>query len=126
MHSDLIERLEALSGPDREVDCLIAIAAGWDVEMPFKPLGELVKAFGEPWLFEASTEYNSIYKTLPHYTASIDAAMTLVPEGWYWNIKHYRPTINTADVGGIWEGKGPTPAIALCIASLRARSADNG
>lgn len=65
-----------------------------------------------------------------HYTGSLDAAMTLVPEGWgighldYWphgegmrsgvtldnGIKQFPPSV------------GATPALALCAAALRAQS----
>lgn len=85
----------------------------------------------------------------PFYTTSLDAALTLVPQGWPWCVLHpaYKHEgqiggtgmaafkyMDGAAYGGIrnpimshmsydYEGYGPTPAIALCIAALRARSA---
>jgi len=64
------------------------------------------------------------------YTASIDAALTLVPEGCGWEI--YNTTCDQpkvwAKVYG-WPGcdeaaraNATTPALALCIAALRARA----
>lgn len=63
---------------------------------------------------------------LYRYTASIDAAMTLVPEGWTWGV---------FDDGTAWvwpderrdlltgkQAKAATPALALCAATLRARA----
>lgn len=62
---------------------------------------------------------------LPHYTTSIDAALRLVPEGFIWDV---------ASTGQAWVMGGldneqhlvtsaPTPALALCIAALKAREA---
>lgn len=63
----------------------------------------------------------------PHYTTSIDAAMTLVPEGAVW----LRKTPNTMSVyippidEKVWathiDAKGATPAMALAAAAIRAR-----
>ena len=67
---------------------------------------------------------------MPHYTSSIDAALSLVPDGFLWTL--YSPSNNTKaqaqietsdDMGNIiGDGLGATPAIALCIAALKARS----
>lgn len=65
------------------------------------------------------------------YTDSIDAAMTLVPEGKRWRVssvpKHGYAGASVSN-GSIlatatqeWEGHHFIPAIALCIAALRAR-----
>jgi hypothetical protein len=65
---------------------------------------------------------------LPRYTASLDAAMTLVPEGL--SVKLYaHPGESHADVYSLHPSKGllgegeqaATPALALCAAALRAR-----
>jgi hypothetical protein len=63
--------------------------------------------------------------------AFIDAAITLVPEGWHWmidseRIKGGKPyawvhrRINRGR-GKTRDGYGSTPAVALCIAAIRAR-----
>lgn len=66
----------------------------------------------------------------PPYTASLDAAVTLVPEGIEWNITNLYG-IAQAEVGlnfsdGNWQTgrhKGGHLALALCAAALRARAA---
>lgn len=58
--TDLINRLERADGPDRELDWAIHIRNGL--------LGV------------------GMYGDHPHYTASIDAALMLVPEGWKWAV----------------------------------------
>ena len=118
MHSDLIERLEALSGPDREVDAEIALATGW---MQIKT----------DWFRPKSADIWHHKSELPRYTASIDAAMTLVSEGWYPQIGKLSAESWQANMGQANRGNGVNAyaaalAIALCIAALRARSADNG
>ena len=91
----LAERVEAATGPDRALDeeiDLIAYDLGWRAERKEVP-------------FEA-----------PRYTASIDAAASLVPEG-----DGFALIYNAAKVG-IWVGKGKTPALALLAACLFARA----
>jgi hypothetical protein len=51
------------------------------------------------------------------YTASVDAAVTLVPEGCGWMVMG-----NAAKVKR-WPSRAATPALALCAAALRARAA---
>ena len=113
MMLELIERIEALEGPDREVDALI-----W-----FECIG---KADG--W------EYDG-HQRKP-YTASLDAAMTLVPEGWsglfgFQGTHDYIEERGHAHIQTIVGEKeacaeAATPALALCAAALRARSSENG
>jgi hypothetical protein len=69
------------------------------------------------------------------YTASLDAAMTLVPEGWGVNLNtpgdfHGTPQVrlkhperNPYGDGEPMRGSAATPALALCAAALRARAA---
>lgn len=77
-----------------------------------------------------------------HYTTSIDTALTLVPEGWKpsmmsWSVPELtEPTARVSmfmtlvsnDYKGHVRGEvkmheGATPAIAVCIAALKARMA---
>ena len=57
----------------------------------------------------------------PHYTTSIDAALTLVPEGCRWDIQQDK-TAAFASIDGETTGRCATPALALCIAALQDRS----
>lgn len=73
---------------------------------------------------------------LPNYTASIDAAMTLVPGGLAWVLYSDGPTyVASAEIGfhptggelfvGRWSSDGENPAIALTAAALRAQAAQS-
>ena len=63
------------------------------------------------------------------YTTSLDAALTLVPEGWRvehigqnWGMTRWDAELHTADdVPSGVTAEAPTPALALCIAALKAR-----
>ena len=76
----------------------------------------------------------------PHYTTSLDAALTLVPEGWFiWGLSdhrtsvHYlgdkhehvcwRASLQTLNGGRLTVASGKALSLALCIASLSARQA---
>lgn len=101
---ELIVKLEKLPGPDAQIDDAIQ---------------ELCVPRGLQTI------------QAPRYTKSIDDAMTLVPEGW-------NRRLSETDAGKWWselrEGyetsynrvalasNAPSPAIALCIAALRALS----
>lgn len=116
---ELIERLERAEGPDRELDLEIANALGF--------MCDRTQAF-----------------LAKDYTSSIDAALTLVPEGAslehlgqfmvlgiddapLWQAKIRLRTLKNvhdkkrSDVIGT--GLLKSPVIALCIAALKARSA---
>jgi hypothetical protein len=103
MRADLSCRVEAATGPDRELDALINDIAGR-------------------------------HPTMPAYTASLDAAITLVPEGWHWALRKMplgtylssqfiiapngsdRPYVPDTLV----QCEAATPALALTAAALRA------
>ena len=154
--SDLIARLRQSTGPDRELDAHIAASVG--LPMTFcdfdagcyhggcrspgcgKPLGltDERRSYPHDWRDD---------ERLPRYTSSIDAAMTLVPEGWRVNSGDFsvegrfawmltlagqprtewfaRRRSMTDDYDGdplYMSGRGKTLSIALCIAALKARS----
>lgn len=108
----IIERLENATGPDRELDVEI---------------GRL-----QDTLVMMHLEGKNIVTTNWHYTSSIDAALTLVPEGWGY-LAGRMGDVNQATLadGGcrvvscfndVLDDLEPaTPAIALCIAALKAR-----
>jgi hypothetical protein len=116
---DLIERLEKATGPDRELDLAIGEAVG--------EANHSGPAFHRPFREWAR-----------HYTASIDAALTLV-EHLHWQVEDFNldrtfraqiaeqtMTKFGPAVGIRARAKGATPAIALCIAALKARTAVPG
>lgn len=123
---EIIERL--LTGTGREADALIARAIGWACVMK-DPQAE------NHWYCWRKEYRSGEWMPLPRYTASIDAAMTLVPEGW--TVAHITQNDDKSWFVELREGfltsytrvvmsplKTSTPAIALCIAALKAR--DNG
>ena len=118
--TSLIKRLEALTGPSREVDAEIAKATGWTA-VPW----EFEGARGVAW-YASGPE---AYKECPHFTGSIDAALTLMPATLKNTI--LLQTSSPAKAGFGRDGKkftyleGATAPIALCIAALKAREADN-
>jgi hypothetical protein len=115
----LARRCEEASGRDRDLDDAIIDAFGWrnDFCVPIPPG----------------------YIGLPAYTASLDAAMSLVPEGMEcmplsFKVEHfYLGNSIWQSRASVWDGLGgvssldtasvaATPALALTAASLRARA----
>lgn len=105
----LAERLERSTGPDRELDFAILRLADPRAEKTGPLPGD------------------------PKYTASLDAAMTLIPEGLYWTSQTDRDgavmTVGKADsdARGIFytdyhQATARTPALALASAALKAHS----
>lgn len=138
---ELIALLEKATVPDRELNAALnCIRKGWSVEMRN---GKAFSFFHHADDKEAKWHY--LFDTrgridvaigYPSYTASIDAAVTLVPEGWAWFVERIDGFTN-GDArlwlpaqrarGYIQENfdvrKAANPAIAICIAALRARQA---
>lgn len=108
---DLAARCEAAEGPDRELDAEIAFATGWATHALHK----------QEWL-----RPDGVVCGLPEYTASLDAATSLVPEGWCWQLRHDdRPCAQFWQDGDEYclTALAATPALAQCAAALKARAA---
>lgn len=134
----IVERLAKASGPDRELDAelfnLSAYALQWD--RGAIQLEKRQDRFDDGWYtVRADKGSDDDYpEKLPRYTKSIDAALTLVPEG-YTVETHFSVPQDSENTVMLWKhhalpkdgldvrGKGKSPAIALCVAALRARSA---
>jgi hypothetical protein len=132
--TNLIARVEAATGPDRglDADILCAVRPEWKWDRSTQqPTG---------WVSMASG--SGISCPAPHFTASVDDALTLIPPGW--DVRH------TDSNGGQWcltLGRGddnhpsyrevnswpgdteraifnrrPLP-LAICIAAMKARTA---
>lgn len=133
----LADRVEALTGPDREVDADIAVAisndpAAWVV----RDIPSAIFTHKPGWWRDRDDKSHSA----PSYTASLDAAMTLVPDGWRiytadFSIKNRArwmmegPKLERIEQeDGTWEagedwyksGTGNTAALGLIVACLRA------
>jgi len=78
------------------------------------------------WRDDAWVKMNAL--RVPHFTASLDAALSLVPEGMRWCVDTCdgRPRCFVEPPhpypGQPWWGNASTPALALCAAALRARA----
>lgn len=108
---DLIIRLEEAEGPD------------WKLS---QDIGEAVGA-GPRHQHPGSQEPVHL-----NYTASLDAAVSLVPEGWEWKCEFGRFVPHIAIISsskiayGCFAGEcDSNRAIALCIAALKARLAND-
>lgn len=136
---ELIEALEKSSGPDRELDCHIAIALDiwptWrspssneEAYVKTSTLGPEVavrirgrrKSRGNTPIWYTHEVYEE--HRLPRYTASIDAAIALVERKFPGKGALIDTASNRAGIGrsGEYPSSGATPAIALCRALLRA------
>lgn len=114
----LIERLEKATGPDRALDAIIDSMFRLQTGTPL-PNGNL--QFSHGWLASEP------------YTASIDAALSLVPEGMVAVVMALETGRGKAAILYPMQRPEPligevcgTPALALCIAALKARLAALG
>jgi hypothetical protein len=142
---DLIERLEKADGPDRELGNDILFAAGWTQNEMDYGGGNQVTV----WMAPDDTEY--LDGDHPDPTKSIDAAVALLPSGFWWRggtcylsseatvcpdhnnpehrerlLRECPPSIEHWDSGievEIRPGSDHALARAICAASLRARHA---
>ena len=138
---DLIKRLENASSGSRELDAEIAAFVHGTATKSITDVrgDEIYRGYKAP-----DTGH---WKRCPHYTTSLDAALTLVLEGSGWDVGFI--AANEAPIAHVWRdstdaeqavietdvgkplprggivfrGKAATPALALVIASLKARKA---
>ena len=115
--TDLIARLETEVGT-RELDGEIALLVGW-------------KKRHKGWAHWTSPD-GAENQHVPFFSTSLDDALTLVPEGIEWSVerrysKSFRPAYasiwspGAKDVDFHANATAATPALALCIAALKAR-----
>jgi hypothetical protein len=115
---DVLGRVGAASGPDRELDVRIyhAISPG---------LGCTWEEFSAGMVFEKNNWCH-------RYTASIDSALALLPPHTLWAVANMedgpiarvvRPMPNGGYTGGYLEAAGRTPPLALACAALQVLAA---
>jgi hypothetical protein len=123
----LAERVESAQGPDRELDAKIVAAIG-SVAIPWHHCGVAVAQWREPSGVEGAGGVSTASRYVPLYTASLDAAVALVPIGWERGFSHDPPhqAVGRANKWGEHsiEARAATPALALCAAALRAIATD--
>ena len=118
---ELAERCEQAAGPDRELDeAIVLTALGWK-RADYKRGGRTIRAWD-------NGEYRQ-ERAPDFYTASLDAAMTLVPDGISVRL-FVHPDESHCDIYQSHQAKemgeaeqAATPALALCAAALRAIAA---
>lgn len=122
---DPLPALRAATEGSRELDALVAQAVGW--------LRRHVNALPEDDVWEDSQGWK--YPGLPHFTTSVDAALTLVPEGMEivlgciqgkrWGAARIFSRDELAQPTGLADDANSLP-IAICIAALSARAGGEG
>jgi hypothetical protein len=134
---ELAERVEKATGPDAEMDMLIWAALNGVTEIRDT---ESKRVEGRDitdgqwlllgWIDPGKHSRNfSPYggdKAYPNVTASLDAAITLVPDGWRWSVDSVGVAAASKEgqqitsPSPLWEKAAVNPALALCAAALRA------
>ena len=132
MNDDLIARLERATEGSRELDAEIAVAVRsldteGDKSLP-KWAGKnypIWRARPDGRVECVHTDGTGSLNWSPlHYTTSIDAALSLVPEGHDWIVADVNGHVGGTPYACVGSKKphfAETPALALCIAALRAR-----
>lgn len=132
----LAARVEQAQGPDRALDADITLVM--HPELSLAPWERITYPSGGASVFADRSDPDDLnVVSPPRFTASLDAATTLVPEGWRWSVDYtqrapyrdcgradlYAPGsgYKPADVSDIYAA---TPALALTAAALRARAED--
>lgn len=130
--SQLADRVEALEGPCRETDADIAVLVSQDAfaKASRPEPGDLFNHIAGWWIDGNGQSHRSLA-----YTASLDSAMSLVPEGCAWQASRGMDEDRSAFACVIDAGDDPaiepvehtsfaaTPALALTAAALRAEEA---
>lgn len=110
--TDLITALEKAEAGSRELDAMIARHLQWECKVLFGSMHWVTPSGGRG--------------SLPSWTTSIDAAVTLVPPGHDW-VLYSDGCAGCAPRDPedlpISDHYGATPALSLCIAALKARAA---
>jgi hypothetical protein len=122
---EIIAALEKATVPDCELEYEVLLACGWNKTCVGHFYGPLYR-----W---SSPRFTHSYDQdrMPSPMQSLDMAILLVPEGRWWVLNSGVQTgsaLAQVDAGKTWEhfeGHGATPAIALCIAALKARAAQS-
>lgn len=128
MIRELIERLESATKPSSALNKEICDLV-FDIEWRPYSTSRRVRTH---WGYKRGTDDVVFYgiDRIPRYTASIDEALTLVPEEWEAILYTETPQAEMYPTSGVkrpagikFRDVGANLAIALCIAALKAREA---
>lgn len=120
----LAERVEKAEAGSRELDAEIEKMLSCSDEFARHHPGKSMRLWNENayrfyYLGDDESDYQS-----PAYTTSLDAAMSLVPDGMVWQVLTDYGLPGRARISDIprlkTQADGETPALALTAASLRA------
>lgn len=116
MAQDLIRKLEKAKGPTRELD--IEVARAFGAEAGF--IGQIgYKMRNAPWL-----EYDTPrWVSLPDFTSSLSDAIRHLAGGKEWSVCSNYGNFGATIGRYAADFKGKTPAMAICIAALKHRAA---
>ena len=112
----LADRIEKATGPDRELDIAMLPLVGLRFVDEGHPIGQVCY------------DSNNHAVPMPRFTASLDAAMSLVPEGWAKNIYDDAQVVAVLDcqlTGAEKYAHAKTWPLALCAAALRATASSH-
>lgn len=123
----LADRVEALNGPNRDIGREVLLACGWTKSIVGHFFGPMYR-WRSP---DGKIDFDDDNFLLHDPTASIDSAMSLVPEGWEWQLWHggvvsLKPNVvfislrEGAERRFEFRSDAASPALALTAASLRA------
>ena len=122
--TDLITRMETATGPDLEIDVLIAELVGF-----FSPTYKGTVSDIRSWSVCNTTEIIAKSKSMdfPTYTGNLDTAITLLKNEYYWYIsdassseKYYAEITEREGDAYTFDALAYTPALAVCISILKA------
>lgn len=121
--NELIERVAGLTGPDREVDAEIVAMLNDAMVKRYPPSNDFgPKDRWQFWSLDGKHFLGNESKyPVPHYTSSVEVAMTLVRDAHAWQLQYGGDKFYALMANG--QGSSSTPALALCLAALRARLA---
>lgn len=128
---DLQTRLSAADGPNRILDCAIGVALDcFEEALPAYEGGPARYGYRDGDSFCLPGGGYAGDMLVPAYTGSIDAAVRLIGAvlpTWGWRVSKAGADFWSPDGGPLtanWcvPGYGATPAIALCVALLKAKA----
>lgn len=118
----LADRVEKLTGPDREVDFAISLFAH-----------SFIASQNPPVDWSDADQRTRFAGMVPFYTESIDKAFKLIPKGWGYGLDYapsgsgLRFTLGSPDLEPVFvHGDAMTFPCAVVAAALRARAYGGG
>lgn len=112
--AEIIDRLMKATEGSRELDAMVAEALGWERVKLISPRDSEWQSPGGKLFYRSQ---------LPAFAGSLDAITAEIEaRGGEWTVKQFKgraPFVQAWMPGMGAEGKGATPALALCVALLR-------